>query len=120
MLYKYHKSIGFPKTLQIPKGLFRVQITQHAQIAAKNDHYQKFSRILHGIGGIDLTHTEIIEVETVDKINLTKVVCRLSLLDDFDLSAVIQPTGRGYKILTCWLNRKSDHHSTLRSIYDNP
>ena len=115
---KYHKEIGFPKSLIFPKYLVHLHWTDHAC-----DKMNSF-----GLAGGKLLKTHIykkdtIEVEVNDKTGIiTDIVVRLPYSQKYDIAFALSITKTKHAVIkTVWLNNKKDQHKTLdRSKYDLP
>lgn len=113
----YHKDIGFPDNLTMPRGfnpVVRLRYGGHSRQAAFEDRYG----ILKLPSEVDLRKGETVEVGTVGNV-VTKLVMRFPHDDKIDLVMVIQPAD-GF-VRTVWANEKNDQHKTLnRSKYADP
>lgn len=114
----YHKDIGFPDDLVMPRGfspVLSLEYSAHARNEAMSDKYgnlQLPQRVDLRVGGT------IIEVGAVGNV-CSKVVFRMSYDAKRDIVLVIKlPTGF---VKTVWANEKSDQHRKLdRSRYADP
>lgn len=103
---RYNIQTGFPFHVELP-SVIPLQITAHAQRAAQSDRY----------GQIDLPEsittagTQLVEFETDNHSQITKIVLRKSYSVDLDVVFVVVSGG---VLVTVWLNRKSDNHQTLQ------
>lgn len=111
----YHINLGLPKTLKLPTGRKPIKFTNHAREAAQNDRYGSFSRYLPLHTFFNPINAELVEVETIDGVNPTKVVYRLPLAPNSDkvLVLALAPYDDCYVAKTAWLNEASDKHRTL-------
>ncbi len=113
----YHKDIGFPDDIHLPRGfspVMNLRYGTHAQKAAQDDRYGKMN-LPHRI---DVRTGETIEIGVVNK-TVTKMVIRFSYDDKLDMVMVIMPESSFVK--TVWFNEKTDKHHTLnRSRYADP
>jgi hypothetical protein len=105
----YHKDIYMPEDI---KNLSMQTyddfiITYHAQEQAEN----KDIIILESFS---FSGCNIVEAEVIDS-TVTKIVIRLSYGQSQDVCYVFRKDIRYNKpvLITCWLNSKSDNHSTL-------
>ena len=114
----YHKDIGFPDDLVMPRGfspVITLDYGGHARFEAMSDKYGKLN-LPHRV---DVrTDGDIIEVGAIDNV-CCKLVFRMSYDAKKDIVLVIKvPTGF---VKTVWANEKNDQHRTLdRSRYGNP
>lgn len=114
----YHKEIGFPKTLFIPQMCLKLEYTKHA-----TERTAKTSIPITKPESALILMKDIVEVETKDDINVTKIVLRTKYNNIYDLVLVLQPNySTGYaRVITLWLNDFRDTHKTLnKSLYDTP
>lgn len=101
----YHRDIGFPCTVILPRGVFRLRYTQHALRECNRDRYGAFEPP----DTLDVTAGTPIEIELCNG-RVVKAVYRAQFDDEFDVVLVINPDGL---VRTAWLNRRDDHHRTL-------
>lgn len=104
----YHKDLGFPNTLVMPSGVMFLEYSNHALRASKNDRY---TDSIHLPKAVTIDFSKIVEVETPDNINVTKIVLRIKYSTQCDLCLVILP--ETFVVKTVWLNRNDDTHFTL-------
>lgn len=113
----YHKDIGFPSNLTLPKtfnNVTRVRYSQHAKDEASHDRYGDIT--LPNI--IDFRKGETIEIGVRDK-EITKIVIRFPHDKEKDIVMVVNPSD-GF-VRTVWFNMKNDTHNTLdKSKYARP
>lgn len=121
----YHKDIGFPKDVVMPRGFtpkMYLNYGGHARYEAMADRYgqMKLPKM------VDITKGQIIEIGVTNQMTgnqyekvVTKMVVRFPYDDKKDLVIVIMiPTGF---VKTVWANLKTDSHKTLdRSKYADP
>lgn len=102
---RYNIQTGFPFQVQLP-AIITLTVTRHAEQASQTDRYGRITieKYLHTAGA------QLVEFETDGQFQLTKIVLRKSYSADLDVVYVIV---RGGKLVTCWLNKKSDKHETL-------
>ena len=112
----YHFKLGFPKGFNPKVGTKYLNYTHHALGASRSDRY----------GAIELPKTintseaVCIEADICGAV-VDKLVYRLSYNSTLDLCIVVVPNCTAFKVLTVWLNLKTDHHRTLNaSRYVNP
>jgi hypothetical protein len=113
----YHKDIFLPNEVSDYVGFFyRLLWTPHAKKAAMSDRYgvidiSKIDKMLK----VDLK--DVIEAEKDDTTGqVVKIVVRKPYDKDKDIVLALIPHvySREATVKTCWLNKKSDKHSTLR------
>ena len=116
---RYHKDIGFPDALTLPRGfnpVVRLQYGSHSREEAIKEKYG----VLNLPQRIDVRQTEIFEVATDKGSNVIKKMCvRLPHDDKKDLIIVFMASNGFVK--TVWANLKNDRHKTLnRANYAGP
>lgn len=108
----YHKKIFWP-LFTLPK-VERLIPTFHAQKAAMLEKYGSFELPEK----VNVTMKDVFEVELIQG-KVTKFACRLEYDNEFDICLVIAPFEGIGRIVTAWLNKKNDTHSSLRQgIYE--
>lgn len=116
----YHKDIGFPESLIIPKDIIlKLRYTNHAKERMERDNYKLI--VIPSV--VKLTTDNVIEAYTEDNINLKKILIRVSYDRNRDIVLVLQPEFKksGAKVITFWLNNKKDNHSsTDKTKYTKP
>jgi hypothetical protein len=111
-LCKYHSRIGFPKSVKLPCGLISFKFTNHSIVAMQSDQYSSEKLIVNPY--LNVSYSEIIEI-VLYKNEIIKFACRTDYNSTYDITLVIAVKPfQVYNLCTCWLNKKSDHHSTLR------
>lgn len=113
----YHPLSGFPDTLIIPTLCMNLEYTKHALERAKST-YIPITKPTQAL----ITWDKIVEVETPDDINATKIVLRTKYDNINDLILVLHPnfnTGIA-RVITLWTNDFRDTHRTLNKQYDKP
>jgi len=105
----YHKDIGFPN-VQMPEGIYKLNYSNHALRAAKDDRYGEAKQLP---AHIDMSQVELIEVEVINN-KVNKVVVRKDYDKTLDLVIVFMPQTPSSIVKTIWFNEKSDKHRTLR------
>ncbi len=116
---RYHRTIGFPSELQLPKGIINFRFSNHAKEAIKDDKYSKES--LKVSSYLNLAYAEIFEV-IIENNALKKFVCKTPYNEthDISMSIAIYPN-QVFLLCTCWLNEKGDNHKSLNKLlYDKP
>jgi hypothetical protein len=111
----FHRRIGFPVTPPTIRIHVPDSMVPHAKNEAKNDRYGKISPPKN----FTATPQNIFEIayDPSDG-QVKKVVARDEYDDDHDITCVIID---GSKVITVWLNKKSDTHSTLNTgRYEQP
>lgn len=103
---KYHKNIFLPPEAKALEFAAFVSYTRHAQEAAKNDRYGriKLPKVF------DTRKGQLIEA-VVEGGRVAKALYRLEYDALHDLCMVVLPDT--CKVLTVWLNKKTDEHRTL-------
>ena len=113
----YHKDIGFPENLELPRGFTPVmdlRYSQHAIDASRDDQYGAMRLPRR----IDVRKGEMIEIEVTGRL-ITKMVVRFSYNEELDIVMVVNPSD-GF-VRTVWFNKKTDKHATLnRAKYATP
>lgn len=113
----YHKDIGFPDDINLPRGFSPVmdlQYSAHANEEALKDRYGEI-RLPHRI---DVRKGTTIEIGVTNK-TVTKMVIRFSYDETLDIVLVIIPDRAFVK--TVWFNKKTDTHKSLdHSKYADP
>lgn len=113
----YHREIGFPDDLDMPRGFTPVMDLRygpHANEQALEDKYGKI-RLPHRV---DIRKGDIFEIGTRGN-TVTKLAVRFSYDDTRDIILIINPDNGSVR--TVWFNLKSDKHRTLdRSKYADP
>jgi hypothetical protein len=99
---KYHKIIGFPQ-VAIPSGTYFLKYTAHALTAAydRYGHIPQFNRIT-------VSPDDVFEI-VLSAGRVVKFAVRLPYRDGLDITLVIS----GNRVVTQWLNKADDEHSTL-------
>lgn len=112
----FHRNLGFPKHISLPKGLFKLIWSNHAIQATENDRYGNIVRV----DGISIDPYRIFEIELCqENANIIKFCYRSRYNSVFDISYVFHFEGRSLFVKTVWLNKKDDNHKTLdRSKYN--
>lgn len=105
---KYHPEVGLPKSICLPLGTFKVKASFHAYREANKDNVQIPSRI-------NTANAKLFEVVTNDLTGrIEKLGYRLAITHSHDICMVVNVSQPVWVCVTCWLNHKADHHSTLR------
>lgn len=106
---RYHKDIGWPESLRIPKGIVQLYYSTHA----KERFRGKYKGLLILPSFIKLTNQNIFEIETKDRKNCSKVAVRISYDENKDICIVLNPsTGM---VVTLWTNLKKDKHELINT-----
>lgn len=116
---RYHKDIGFPDDLVLPRG-FGADITLRYGDHAREEAMKEKYGILQLPKRLDLRKVDMFEVATDPGQKVVKKICvRMPHDDEKDIVIVISiPSGM---VRTVWANLKSDKHKTLnRSNYIDP
>ena len=113
----YHKDIGFPDDLNMPRGfqpVMNLRYSSHATEEALADKYGEI-KLPHRV---DIRKGETFEIG-VSGTTVTKLGIRFSYDDKRDIIMIISPAD-GF-VRTVWFNEKADKHRTLdRSKYATP
>jgi len=110
----FHKSIGLPKSMVLPKGRKRLFLTYHAQAEAQKDKGGNILPLIETLfHTFDPAEAELIEVETEDRVNVEKAVYRQKATEGSDLVFAIAPYSDRYVAKTVWTNKSGDRHKTL-------
>lgn len=118
-MFRYHKKIGFPKSIFIPDEIsVSLKLSKHAKHKAKQKHLT-----FTGRGTIE--KIDIIEISSLDNKTINKIVVRIpaNWKKNKDLIFVVELLPHTFKgkLITFWLNDKKDRHKTLdKSKYDRP
>jgi hypothetical protein len=103
----YHRQLGFPN-VPLPCGTFLLSYTRHALKEALTDCYS----CIQLPPSLQVTPESIVEIEVKQK-TVVKVLVRIEYSNDFDLCLVLKPHHLWATVLTVWLNKRNDQHSTL-------
>ena len=104
----YHSELGFPTNIELPKGIFNLNYSHHAQTASYDDRYGQMSLPTT----LDVNDAQLIEIEVEDN-EVVKGVYRTSYNTDLDLIIVMIPQRSFVK--TVWFNKTTDTHKTLQA-----
>src|SRR5580692_10522144 len=105
---KYHRSIGFPKSLILPNGRFSLIYTDHADL--KSERIFGLASVMHDLfDHVYIDKNSIIEATTDDNVYCKTVVIRYRVtMFDIILSLKLI-TGRTGLVLTVWDNNIGDN-----------
>jgi hypothetical protein len=113
----YHKDIGFPDNLEMPRGfhpIMSLTYSSHANEEALSDKYGEIRLPQR----VDVRKGTTVEVGVRNNV-VSKLVIRFSYDANKDIVMVINPND-GF-VRTVWFNEKNDRHKTLdRSKYVDP
>lgn len=113
----YHKDIGFPENVSMPRGftpVIRLRYGGHAREEAMLDKYGNIK--LPEV--VDVRKGEVVEVGVTNNV-VSKMVVRFHYDNTRDIVLVINPSD-GF-VRTVWANNKDDKHKTLnRAKYADP
>jgi hypothetical protein len=119
--YRFHFQVGFPKgrfLRDLPSGTITLSYSHHAATEAARDRYLQPGEALRLPETLDTSTALLVELYTMADGTVTKAVYRARYDRTRDLVMVVTPGGR---CVTCWLNVRSDKHSTLvPAQYDKP
>lgn len=104
----YHKELGFPQNITLPKGPIRLVWSNHAKQEAASDKYGKIAISEQ----IVIDPYRIFEIEVNEMGELVKFLYRTR--HDAKNDIVYAIFARENVVKTVWLNRRSDKHSTLQ------
>jgi hypothetical protein len=113
----YHFQLGIPASTRAQiKPLFGLRYSPHAREEAHNDRYGHVTELpRHFLPRV----ARVIEAETDDKGNLTKVLARQQYDANDDVVYAVDVASKVVK--TVWRNSRNDTHRTLdRAKYDLP
>jgi hypothetical protein len=120
-MYVYHKEIGFPSTLTIPDLVTKLHYTKHALDRRTRENKYQNLKVLPGL--LRIHKHNVIEVHTIDNVNVKKAVVRTKYDKFQDIVLVLELfPGKTYaRVITFYLNKKHDSHKTLnRERYNKP
>ncbi len=113
----YHKDIGFPDDINLPRGfspVMSLRYSRHAQEEAQKDVHGQIQLPPR----MDVRDGQTIEIAVLNK-TVTKMVIRFDYDKTRDITMVIQPQD-GF-VRTVWFNEKTDqHHSLNKAKYADP
>lgn len=105
----YHFEIGLPEGFTKPDFLVKIHHGPHTRKEAFRDKYGEIKLPVF----LNLKEYEVIEVGMIGD-DVSKILFRGRLDETRDLCIVLIPNSGGiWKSKTCWVNVKSDKHSTL-------
>lgn len=109
---RYHREVGFPEGIALPKGLFPITLSQHAREEAARDRLELPTHL-------DTRLWVAFEVRTNEAGKVLKVAYRRRYDDRRD-AIIVVATDR-MVVVTAWANHLNDSHRTLdESVYDKP
>lgn len=117
----YHRDIGIPSNVTVPQRVVKCEYGGHADQERFEEKYGQIPRL----DSVDLASADVVEVAVAEG-RVSKLLVRVphptSAQDDIVM--VLRPgeTKRSpWTVVTNWVNRKNDKHSTLdRSKYADP
>lgn len=116
---RYHKDIGFPPDLTLPRGFNPVLDLKYGSHAREEAMAEKYG-ILQLPRRIDIRKTEIFEVATRRGSNIIQKICVRMAHDDKKDIVIVIMVPQGF-VKTVWANLKTDTHRTLnRANYTDP
>jgi hypothetical protein len=98
----YHRQIGFPSGVKLPRCIVKLTYSSHARSKGISTW-----RLPHSL---DFSKATIIEIETNAQYRIVKLLCRITFSKRCDLVLAVHPDGF---VRTVYINSKNDHHSTL-------
>lgn len=101
---KYHKVLGFPAEVKLPKEFKNLVATRHAQLAALDDKNGGF-RI-----PVSVRNADVFELVTDDNGKPIQYGISVSYNASYDLTLIVVKPN---VVKTAWLCDKSDKHATL-------
>lgn len=114
----YHRDIGLPTNVTVPKRSVKCEYTDHADRGRYDDRYGIIPRLEE----VDLGAADVVEVSTTNG-RISKLLVRVPHPEDekVDIVMAIRPGEEKHdpwNVITNWLNERSDKHQTLdRSKY---
>lgn len=113
----YHAEIGFPYGFKAPVGTYKLEWTNHADKARRDDRYG----YIEMFDSINTNEFDVIELEVNSAGRPTKIVLRGELDNQFDVTFVLIPRVGTWLVKTVWLNYWNDTHKTLnKTKYTTP
>jgi hypothetical protein len=116
----YHRSIGFPDSLIIPRKKLELKYSYHALARVK----QRTKKKKLPLKSIMLTFKKLVEVwTTANNKNIQLCTFKTSFKDKNDVIFVIKPNFKKStaKVITIWLDRSDqDYRNINKSKYDTP
>lgn len=114
---KYHRAIGFPKSLILPEGKFWLVWSDHA--------YLKFQSLFDSLSvpKYETVNADtIIEIHTKNDVDCENFVTRTVFTETEDVITCFKLIGKKrLLVISFWMNNKDDNHETLdKSKYDLP
>lgn len=116
---RYHKSIGFPATLIIPDKEVYLGYTKHAKKRKKRPGQFEIKKVP---SRIKINKKNIIEITTDNDVNSEIVLIKHPYTKHKNMIMVLQLTSKkNATVITFWINRKKDKHSSLNTnLYNKP
>jgi hypothetical protein len=114
----YHRDTGFPKSLIIEEFEANLILSNHAIERILGNLY-----IVNLPERIKIKKEDIVEITTLDKVNIQKMLIRIPNTSRTDYVMSIKPffETKTALLITIWLNFKQDTHITLdKTKYDLP
>jgi hypothetical protein len=113
----YHRDIGFPESLKVNQGFYKLRYTNHARErqAKKYDGLKVLPSV------VNITDKNVVEVHSNDKTTANKLLVRIHYDRTRDIVLALQPFDGYCKVITFWLNNKKDQHLNLdKTKYTHP
>lgn len=117
----YHRDIGIPSNVTVPQRVVKCEYIGHADRERYAEKYGHIPRL----DEVDLAAADVVEV-AVSEGRVSKLLVRVPhpTSERDDIVMVLRPgetKKHPWTVVTNWVNRKNDKHSTLdRSKYADP
>lgn len=106
----YHYTLGFPPKFNPNVGTIGLKYTKHAIEESKLDRYGAIK-----LPGYLKTGSALCIELGMRMGHVCKLVYRVSYSDTLDLCFVVAPDFGHFRVVSVWLNLKTDKHETLDS-----
>ena len=110
---RYHKDLGFPKTIVLPTNQLYLIYSKHATVRyGENALSFKLKKI-------KIKLEDIIEIRTKDNITCSSILIRRKHDRNRDIVLSLKISAKKAVVITLWVNNKGDNHKTLnKNLYD--
>lgn len=113
----YHREVGFPESLQVKYGFYKLRYTRHA----RERQAKKYEGLKVLPSLINILKENVVEVHSNDKVTANKLLVRIHYDRTRDIVLALQPFEDYCKVITFWLNNKKDQHLNLdKTKYTQP
>lgn len=115
----FHKQVGFPEQLIIPRKFLFLKYSKHALRRFK----ERVNKRPPSINKMMLTKKKFVEVKTTESgKKILMCVVRIQHNKSYDIVLVLKPNFKKAtaKVITLWINHKKDHHMINKSNYSKP